>query len=767
MKQQTIKHIAFSAIALFSSCTATHFLPADEKLYTGADIKVVSNEKLKNKKIITRLAESTLKQKPNKKFLGMRPALWLYFAAGDSSKSRFRKWLKEKPGEPPVYISAVKPSEYSGLIDAKLFNAGIFEAHTSYSIHEKKKTASVSYICTVHNPYRIQKIKFPQSDDRLSVLIRESENKSILKSGTPYSLDNLKAERERLDGVLKNNGFYFFNSGYILFEADTNNYEKTVSLEVTIKKEAPAKALTPYKLNNIYIEPDYSLDSINETTRQMPFTRDSILFKSAPNMRPRVILRSIFLRPGDIYSRDKHNMTLNRLMTMGNFKFVSIKFTERDSDKQRLLDADIFLTRMPKRTFRSEVDFVSKSSDFLGPRLTLSYRNRNALNGAELLTLSLSSSIETQLSGKYKNLFSYEIGPQIEFYIPRFVVPFKIKNPTSYYIPKTRFMAGYSYMKRIDYFNLASLKFLFGYKWKENIKTEHELNPVNVTYLSVSNKSETFSALLESNPFLMKNYEEQLIAGILYNYTFNEQVIETQKNQFYINPSVELAGNMLTAFNKIFYGETPSAENPQRFAGIVYSQFVRLAVDIRHYFNFSKKNKIVLRFYSGLGKAYGNSVSLPYSKQFFSGGPNSIRAFEINSLGPGTYIQDKNSTSAFLEYGGDLKLEANAEYRFNIIRILKGALFIDAGNSWLLKSNPGISSPPFSINRFSKELAAGTGFGLRIDASFFVIRFDLAMPLRKPWLNEHERWVIDQIDFGSSSWRKDNLILNIAIGYPF
>ena len=200
--------------------------------------------------------------------------------------------------------------------------------------------------------------------------------------------------------------------------------------------------------------------------------------------------------------------------------------------------------------------------------------------------------------------------------------------------------------------------------------------------------------------------------------------------------------------------------------GSVYSQYARLSIDGRGYYNFRDKNKLAMRVYAGIAKPYGNSSVLPYTRQFFSGGPNSIRAFSINSVGPGTYNQ-QNDSIGFLQLGGDVKLELNSEYRFGIYRFFKGAIFADAGNVWLLKSNPSTLGDPFSFSRFVNEIAVGAGVGLRIDVSFFILRFDLATPLRKPWLEQNNKWVINEINPGSSTWRKENLILNVAIGYPF
>ena len=769
-QREIIKYGCLLLITVIISCTGLKYVPEKEKLYTGADIKIESNQKIakKNRKAAAEAAKKAVRPKPNKTFLGMRPKLWLYDVAGNTDKKKgFRAWLK-KQGEPPVYLSSVKPGETTKFIDAKLFNIGIFKSATEFKVKEKKKTAGIEYTCHIHPPYKIKEVLFPEEDDLLSELINSGKKKTLVKPGNDYNLDVLKQERERIDVMLKDNGYFYFNPDYLMFKADSSDADKTVTLELALKEETPYQALLIYRINDVTVDADFSIEEREAEVHKDTVTTDGVLFRfKEKRVRPKVIAHSVFFRKNDIYSRKKHNMTLNRLMTMGNYKFVNVKFFESDTNNPGFLNTLVMLTPMPKRTFRSEIDLVSKSNDFVGPRMNINYRNRNTFNGAELFNLILGGSFETQYSGKYKNLFSYEISPKAELFVPGFIVPYKIKNPTSFYLPKTKFAIGYSYMKRVDYFNLRSFQFQYGYKWKENIKKDHELNPVNINLTTLAKESDRFKSLVESNPLLKKSYDEQFIAGATYSFTFNEQVIPEQKNQFYFNTTAETSGNLISLLKKIGTGRSANANDPHVLAGSVYSQFARLAVDVRNYFNFKNKNKVVLRLYSGIGKAYGNSSTLPYIKQFFSGGPNSIRAFRINSLGPGTYLQDNTNGTGLLEQGGDVKFETNTEYRCNLVSVLKGAVFVDAGNVWLLKSNPAIASQPFSFSRLGDELAVGTGVGLRLDASFFVLRFDLAFPLQKPYLPKGERWVADKINFGSGAWRRDNLVLNIAIGYPF
>jgi outer membrane protein insertion porin family len=754
--------ISISAMA----CSGTRHLPAGEKLYIGSDIKLITADHIKKreKQLIISNAKNTIHPFPNKSFLGIRPKLWAYMSAGESPKGRFRKWLKKR-GEAPVLMNEVKPAVSSAIIDAKLFNIGIFKSSTQFIISEKKYTSKVRYVITIHKPYTVKEITYSIYDDRITKLIQTESGKSLIVPGDIYNLDLLKNERLRIDVLLKNNGYFYFNPDYLLFKADSSGARNSVSLSLTLKDSIPKNALIVFRINRVNIDQDYSLNDI--TLKSLADTsrfQSKISSGKGMNIKPEVLVSSIYLKKNDIYSRKNHNITLNRLMSLGNFKFVSVKFSKSDTTAGDYLDATILMTPMSKYTFSTEADIVSKSNNYTGPRLNLSYLNKNTFRGAEMLKLNMAGSFEAQLRGTGNNLYSYSLNPQLELYFPRFLVPFHIEN-NSIYLPKTRFTLSYTYLKRVNYFDMGMLQFIYGFNWKKDIRTEHELNPVNISYTSIGNKSEVFNTLLNSNPFLKKSYEEQFIAGASYSFTYNEQIMPNKKIQYYLNYTSEIAGNTFSLF-KVITGEKISSGSPSKIAGSIYSQYSRISIDGRAYYNFPDKNKIAIRLYAGAAIPYGNSSTLPYIKQFFSGGTNSIRAFRINSVGPGTSKPSAESNS-FLQTGGDIKLEMNAEYRFSIYHFIKGALFTDAGNIWLLKSNPENTGSPFSFSQFYHELSVGAGMGLRFDISFVILRFDLATPLRKPWITENNGWVINQIDLGSSIWRRENLLLNIAIGYPF
>jgi len=536
---------------LLAACSGTKQLPAGEKLYTGAKVNLIATDKIKNKKFIKTVAENSVRPVPNKSFFGMRPKLWIYTKAEKAPKSKLYKWLN-KSGEVPVLLSNVKPAITSAIIDAKFFNIGIFNSYTEYKIIEKKHTAKIIYISHIDQQFTIKDLTYSISDDSLSHVIFSEKEKSFIKPGSIYNLDLLKNERIRIDALLKDNGYFYFSPDYLLYKADTSEADHTIALRLSLKDSIPQNALTVYRIGNVYIDQNYSLNE-----RASSRTKDTLIYQNSVfmgketrmNIRPDVILRSVYLRKKEIYSRKNHNITLNRLMSMGNFKFVSVKFSDSDTIAPGFLDVTILMTPMTKRTLKAEIDFVSKSNDFMGPKMNFSYLNRNTFHGAELLNLNLAGSYEAQF-GK-NNLFSYSLAPQVELYIPGLLVPFRIIGTKNLYVPKTRFSLSYNYMKRVNYFDMSTFQFIFGYKWKKNIKIEQELNPISVSYTSIANKSAVFTDLLDSNTFLKKSYEEQFIAGGSYSFTYNEQLGPEKKMQYYFHFTTETSGNAFSLVKTI------------------------------------------------------------------------------------------------------------------------------------------------------------------------------------------------------------------------
>lgn len=729
-----------------TACSGLKTVPEGDKLYTGALITVVSTNHIPNEKYLKSRAKSVVRPIPNQSILGLRPKLAL---------PKF-KWLR-KYRESPVLMSSVRPDATTKIMDALFFNYGIFNSFTEYKVIENKHTAKVVYICHLSQPYTLKDILLNISDDSIASIIRSENKHSLVKKGDTYQLDLLKLERIRLDAVLKEKGYFYFSPEYLLYKADSTNGDGTVSLKLTLKDSIPKSALMPYRIRKVVIDQDYALNSDTLSKPKDTINVEEYVFlgqRENQQIRPRVLLKSVFLKKGDLYTRKNHDGTLNGLMSLGNYKFVRVKFEDFEQQDSGALNVTILMTPFPKYTFSAEIDMVSKSNGYTGPRLQLSLLSRNMFRYAELIKFNLTGSYEAQLG--QADLYSYAYAPQLELNVPGLLLPFKIPGFKNVNAFKTHLSLSYNYLKRVNYFDMRTFQIVAGYKWKPASFQELELNPVQVSYTSLNNQTQTFIDLLDKNPFLKKSYEEQFIAGGTFSFTFDDQPGSQRKLQHYARFTAETAGNLFSLLNG----------NSTTLLGSTYAQFSKLSIEGRLYYTFADKNKMVFRMYAGAGVPYGNSSVLPYSKQFFSGGPNSVRAFPINSLGPGTYHLDTVSVG-FLQLGGDIKLEANAEYRFTIYKFLKGAFFLDAGNCWLIQANDALSIQPFSSSNFMDEMAVGGGFGLRMDVSFFILRFDLAMPLRKPWLPEQNRWVLNQVNPLSSSWRKDNLILNVAIGYPF
>ncbi|PBQ33518.1 hypothetical protein CNR22_17620 [Sphingobacteriaceae bacterium] len=755
---------------LFSArCNTTKYLKPGEKLYTGAKITVNSNDQV-NKKQIKSEMEKVLRPKPNQTILGIRFKLWFYYKAGENPKKKFKKMIKNKIGEPPVLYDPGNPTVVSDIMVNRLNNLGYFDANSRFEVKEKEKTVSVNYTVMVTKPYSINQAVFPEEKDEMSIRVKDTESETFIKPGVQYNLDLLKGERSRIDAAVKNEGFYYFNPDYILFKADTNLRNKTINVKVTLKKDIPYKATVRYYLNNIYINPSFRLK--DTVTRAISDTVkiDGYYYLNKDSMFiPTAVTRHVFLRKNDPYSRKAYSLTVSRLMGMGVFRYVNVRFTDTIMDGVGRLNVYINMTPTPRRSLQLEVEAVTKSNNYTGPALTASYKNRNLFRGAELLILNLNTNYETQFSGAQKGLNSYEVGANTQLYLPQFVIPFvTIKNVSTQFVPRTKFDLGFRNLNRVQYFNMNAVNFSYGYTWKETIRKEHELNPIAINFARLINTTKIFDDLLIENPFLRQSFEEQFTLGGNYAFTYNSLVNSSLQHQYYFNITADISGNSAYFIQRLATGRRPSEDNPYTLFGYRYSQYSKISTDGRYHYIINKNSNVATRVLAGAGIPYGNSRTMPYIKQFFSGGSNSIRAFLPRTVGPGIYRKpDSLRNKAFLDQAGDIKFEANAEYRFTIISVLKGAVFLDAGNIWLLHKNNEQPGGEFNFSTFYKQLALGTGFGLRLDITYFVLRFDLGMPLRRPYVQENNGWVVKQINFRDRAWRGQNLVLNIAIGYPF
>lgn len=750
---------------LIGGCNINKFIPEDELLYTGAEMKVDRPQGVQDWKSVEQELESLFRPEPNTKILGMYIPLWAHYKGAQQNPGFINRFLKNKIGEEPVYLSDVNVPQTESLLLNRLENNGFFYSEVDSEIITDPHKAAVEYALELKEPYTVRELHYDHDSSRLDREIQDLLDETEIKIGDRFQLTDLRAERQRLDEALKNRGFYNFNSEFLIFESDTNQYEdRGANLFLRPKISAPTEGLQPYEIRDIRVYPNYTLDSVEETRDTTVIRGISFIQDSPVSFRPDRLEQYILLNKGELYNADRSRLTSNRLSGIGNYQYVNIRYAETDSvteDGKRFLDANIYLSPLNKRSVRVELQGVSKSNNFAGPALLLSYRNRNLFRGGEILNITGKFAYETQIaSGEREGLSSFELGLKGDLIFPRVVFPIPIKERFAYSVPKTKISLGTEYQDRRGLYRLNSVSATYGYFWNANRFVYHEINPISINFVNLSRTSPVFEEILENNPFLRLSFEQQFIAGVTYSFAYNKLMDVERTHSIFFGANLDLSGAGLNLLNELV-----GSDNPNQFLGFNYAQYNKGDIDFRYYLRFSEESLIAARLFGGVGLPYGNSVSLPFVKQFFSGGPNSVRAFRIRSLGPGSYVPETADVGGFFDQAGDIRIEGNIEYRFPIASYFKGALFADAGNVWLVNENEALPGGKFSSN-WLRELGVGVGLGLRVDVDFFVLRFDLATPLRKPYLPEGERWE-RSFRFDEGEWRSENLIFNFAIGYPF
>lgn len=752
----------------FYSCRTAQYLQQDERLYTGGEIKIREAESAKYKKELLKDLEEVNKPKPNEKIAGMRLGLWAHQKVENDKAGFYAKWVNNKIGEQPVLLGKVNTNNVQKLMRNRLENLGYFNSSIEYQINENKKTGHIEYVITPNNRLHIQTVNFQKvGEQKVDSLIQYYlDRRNPIQNGSPFSLDKLKSTRTEIAEYLKKNGYYYFSSNNLIFEADTLNSQNNdeAILALRIKDNVSELALVPFEIKNINVFPKYSLDTSEDEKSADTTTIEGIHFiQSELFFRPDRLYPYLFIQEGEYYNPENEKWTNKRLNSLKTYRFINIRYDEDSTIENNIgkLTANIYLSPLSKRSFRSELQAVSKSNNFAGPNLNFEYLNRNLFKGGEALRLTTKVGYEAQLTGGDVNtgLNSFETGVSAELLVPRMISPFPIAEKFRYSVPKTKFKLSYDLLNRSQWFNLNSFLAVYGFEWNPNIFVTHKLNPISLNYINIGNESEAFLTLLESNPFLARSFEQQFIPGFTYSFQWSQLVRNIKTNRFYFAFNADFSGNALALAQNIG-GVTG---DDKKFWGQSYAQFSRFDFDIRNYQDIGKESRLVSRAFVGVGLPYGNSVSLPYSKQYFSGGPNSVRAFRIRSLGPGNYQPEGRTSGAnFFDQAGDIKIEANLEYRFPLVSYLKGAVFTDAGNVWL--RNEDGRNGQFTSN-WMNEMAIGSGIGLRLDIEFFVIRLDVATPIRKP-TNAGFRWQ-DSFELGNKAWRQENINWNFGIGYPF
>lgn len=759
---------------IFSSCRSTKFVGEDE--YLLVKNKVVCDNKNVNKSDL----DLALSQKSNKKILGFIPFnLYVYNFMKSGKERKWKEKLANSIGEAPVIYAAEAQSKSIENINAYMASQSYYRSSVSVSEHfSNRKKAKVKYVVTSGPSYKISSLKYDIENEEIKELFFQDTINSLIKVGHSFNTDTLKAERERVARYFKSQGYFYFSINNVRFFADTLQEDLTVKLTMLIRKsdEDSDDAFQSQTIRSVNIFTNYNFDNKSDTSGQNTnmFVKDGIKFTYDKKMRHRtsVFMQSCFFKPCDKYSIRNVEDTYSHLSSLKQFRLINIKLTppsveevHLESISKQFLDVNIYLAPMKRQSFNVELE-GSNTSGNIGMAGVLSYRNRNIFRGAQIFSAKANISFQTsalldtvtneEIKSKFFNTLEY--GGEIKLTFPKLLLPFFnnfefIKR----HDPKTQLSLSYNYQNRPDYTRtIANIN--FGYSWigYKNKNITHYINPIELYWVKILDFSEDFRRRIQ-NLYIKYSYEDQFLWVFSYDMVFNNQKVNVKRNFTYFWMNLETCGNLLDAIY-LASGAQRDSES-YKFLGVEFAQYVKADFDYRFYNIINGKNSIVYRAFFGIGLAYGNSTQgLPFVKRYFIGGANDIRAWQVRTIGPGSY----SNTHRNYDQIADMKLMFNIEYRFTMVSFLQGALFVDAGNIWAIDKADNRAGALFKVSDFYKQIAVGTGFGLRFDLKFLVLRFDIGIPVYNPSISDAPQWFESFRPF-----KVNKFTLNFGIGYPF
>ncbi|MEM9887020.1 MAG: BamA/TamA family outer membrane protein [Bacteroidota bacterium] len=751
------KHKAYYFFFLLFSiaaCQPTKYLSSDELLYDGASIQFEESEQVAHKKQLANQLNSYARPSKNND-----AQLWIHnqFKNPDKEKG-IRNWVADKLGQAPILYEANALTRSRALMENYLQDNGYFNSSVRYDTTVDAKKMRVTYYVQSEGQYKIGAVHFPEDTTVIGQLFAEQQKNSIIKSGRAYRLANLQAERNRLANIAKNQGYFRFNSNDIFYFVDTTAGNKTADIYLRLSDQM---AQEQYYMDTTFVYPTYNLDETSALTKADTLKYNNLkLVQRQTFVQPKTFKRLIAQEQGSLYKERLQDQTVNHLLDLGVFKFVNLKYEIIERNDSNYLRRHIYLTPALTQDLNGEIEASTEVTNFLGSAISGSYTHHNLWKGAEELNLRLSAGVETQINNSNLPFINtFELSAQASLVLPRFLVPFRKDKVFTYYIPKTRISISDNYQQRTSFFTINSFQFDFGYDWQTTRYRRHSFKPLSINVVDLLNTTSDFENILNQNPRLRQSFDNIAILGTAYRFTYNDQNLNSLKDFTFFQFGVETSGNftsLLSDNNTLFNTR--------------FSQYVRFDTDAR-YNILNKKSSLVSRIAIGVGVPYNNSRVMPYIKQYFVGGPNSVRAFQLRGIGPGSVQPDTTlADGGFFDQTGDIKIEGNIEYRFDLFPFVEGAAFVDVGNVWFLRNqdeDERFREAEFEFDKFYRQLAIGTGLGLRLDLEFLLLRLDIAFPIRNPALPPNESWVFRRIDFGSKAWRQDQLSYNLAIGYPF
>lgn len=817
---------------LVCSCGPTRRLAEDQYLLAANNVEIKGDPAVSRQDL-----KEIIKQQPNPKFLGLfKISLWAHnlpnpekvavnaarkrariaeknekrLAEGKRPKRykrTFGEWLQYGVGTPPVVLDSSLALRSADQISLYLLKEGYFLNEVTHEIKfPKKKQAVVHYYVDAGPAYTIRNITRVIPDPHLKYFADEELAKTDVKEGNRFSVSDMDAEREMLTERFKNEGYYDLSKDEIYFQVDSTIGNHQVDLVMGIYPRLEPDPLNPdsmiaknhlrYKINRVIINRSYDpFANIGDNVQLLDtveYNNYIITGDRQLRIKPNIIAQNVRFEKGQYFDRSLLQATHRSLNSLDIFSAVNIKFErlQSDSTSHGLLNSQILLTPAKKQQFIFETR-GTHNSGFFGTAGSITYRNRNFFRGAEVFRFKVSGAFEAQqlLTGSSTSgettsnlqdqgavFNTVEVVPEISLTIPKFLFPIDLNKIAKSARPYTILTLSYGFQRRPD-FQRNMLKTILSYRWRESEYKTWMINPLEVSLIKI-NKSDQFQQRLDdlNDLYLNASYSDHLISALKISYIFNNQVLARRKNTFYYRGNGETAGNVLNGIMGLTGAERDSLGS-YRVANIRYAHYIRTDHDVRYYRRIDQNTSLVFRFFGGIGVPLRNLEVLPFERSFYSGGANGIRAWQIQTLGPGSYQSIRTTYDRI----GEAQLEFNVEYRQKLISVVEGAIFADAGNIWQLEPDPLRPGGDFAIDRFLKELALGAGVGVRLNFDFFIIRFDLAMQIHDPSMIEGERWVFQpkenynhRVDLYNqenphqrAGYYSPRLNLNLGIGYPF
>lgn len=762
--------IALLVLIILAACSSTRRLGPNETLYTGVKkMAIIPTDKEKLPSEMVSDIKGAVNVKPNGPIPFLSPyinnpfpvGLWIWNNMCDTCGG-LRKWIYKWWAREPVLIQDVRPDLRVGMIKNILDNNGYFASTASYElIHNKKdpKKARISYTVDVSKPYLIDSIIYLNRDNSpihqfIDSLARKNP---YLHSGERFCVDSLESVRIEITNRLRNRGYYYFRPEYITYLADSTIIPQRITLKLDIADNTPDLALRQFHVNNVYTTIERQSNRNAGSPDTIDTNRGELIIMRPARLRENLIPSCITFRKGKLYSVRDMDRTQTRLSRTGLFQNIQIQPIPADTSASDPL-MDVYITCKFDRPMEAsvEVNATSKSNSYIGPGLIFGLTHHNLFGGAEKLNLQLNADYEWQTGRDRSSVFnSYEFGLSASLAFPRLLAPDFIKR-IKREINWTTFTLSASILNRPHYFKMAQFNLGVAYEWRATRHVLNQFTPFKLTYTKLLHTTEEFESIMDQNPAIALSFRNQFIPQMNYTYTYDKFLERERINGFNFTASATEAGN-------IFYGiwALCGVHGEKKLFRTPFSQFVKGQVQLVYSRRLIRNSDqwLVSRILIGAEHAYLNSSEVPYTEQFYIGGANSIRAFTVRSIGPGSYRAPKNQVNGYFDQTGTFKLELNSEYRFPIVSVLHGAAFIDAGNIWLLKNDPYRPGGQLKASTFLRDIALGTGVGLRVDIGMIVIRGDLGYGLHAPYDTGHRGYF--NIPFHRA------FAFHLALGYPF